>query len=165
VNALDFRLETSGVRATMGQEAASAKGANITVTIRFRTPDRKLLGDNPVLDHLDLIAGKVTGKVAPKLADGSPNPDYSKDTNDTTKVVRTFTSADWTQTPDGWTTMQYTTTADSSMYFRLRGTNLAPNTASQTDAAGNPLKDTASGADAARKSLWLYSNPIFVTVP
>ena len=32
------------------------------------------------------------------------------------------------------------------MYFRLRGTNLAPSTPNQTDAQGNPLSDTLSYA-------------------
>jgi hypothetical protein len=57
------------------------------------------------------------------------------------------------------------------MYFRLRGTNLAPNTPDETDAAGNPLPDylvTANqgidGAAEAWKDLWFYSNPIFVYV-
>ncbi len=53
----------------------------------------------------------------------------------------------------------------------LRGTNLAVNTASETDAAGNPLSDFLAtdnldldGADEAWADLWFYSNPIFVYV-
>ncbi len=76
-------------------------------------------------------------------------------------------------------------TANKDMYFRLRGTNLAPNTANETDAQGNPLVDEASYVDtpnpdpkAAVKTptvhgnlpeivwndLWFYSNPVFVSV-
>ena len=70
----------------------------------------------------------------------------------------------------------------ASMYFRLRGTNLAPNTPNQTDVGGNPLIDTLTYVtvpnpdpakagdvtintpDQAWADLWLYSNPIFVHV-
>ena len=57
------------------------------------------------------------------------------------------------------------------MYFRLRGTNLAPNTPYETDAQGNPLPDTLAtehlgldGPEEAWADLWFYSNPIFVRV-
>jgi len=58
------------------------------------------------------------------------------------------------------------------MYFRLRGTNLAPNTLNETDADGNPLADALvtiktpdiPAAERAWNDLWFYSNPIFVYV-
>ena len=60
---------------------------------------------------------------------------------------------------------------DGSMYFRLRGTNLAVSTPHETDAEGNPLSDFLAtdnlgldGADEAWADLWFYSNPIFVYV-
>jgi hypothetical protein len=54
------------------------------------------------------------------------------------------------------------------MYLLLRGTNLAPGTANQTDEAGNPLSDALAmeaGVDPltkARTDLWFSSNPIFI---
>ena len=60
---------------------------------------------------------------------------------------------------------------EKSMYFRLRGTNLAVNTPYETDAAGNPLSDFLAtdnlgldGAVEAWADLWFYSNPIFIYV-
>jgi hypothetical protein len=55
------------------------------------------------------------------------------------------------------------------MYYRLRGTNIAPNTPALTDSDGNPLADTpftsvrgTNTAETAFADLWFYSNPIFV---
>ena len=57
---------------------------------------------------------------------------------------------------------------DKNTYFRLRGTNLAPNTAFETDPDGNPLVDSEQkrldGVLEAWADLWFYSNPIFVYV-
>ena len=71
------------------------------------------------------------------------------------------------------------------MYFRLRGTNLAPGTTNQTDASGDPLVDTLTyqtlpNPDPAQVAaqptvtintpkqawadLWFYSDPVFVKV-
>ena len=108
VNALDFRVQSGAARGTMGQDFKVAKSSPVTITIRFRSPAKNNNGDAPVVDHIDLIAGQVRGKVAPTLADGTANPDYSKDTNETTSVVATFNATNWTTTPDGWTTMTYT---------------------------------------------------------
>jgi hypothetical protein len=65
--------------------------------------------------------------------------------------------------------MSYTiNNVDKSMYFRVRGSNSAPNTAGETDADGNPLADIGApttGNEQAWKDLWVYGNPIFVRVP
>jgi hypothetical protein len=53
------------------------------------------------------------------------------------------------------------------MYFRLRGTNLPPDTPNETDAEGNPLADSLVGANTVAKAwadLWFYSNPIYIQV-
>ena len=89
----------------------------------------------PVVDHIDLIAGEITGKIAP----GSP--DYTKATNESTKVIDTFSQPDFTVDREGWTVIRTMVNVDKNMYFRLRGTNLAPNTPDETDADGNPLPD------------------------
>jgi hypothetical protein len=74
----------------------------------------------PVVNHIDLIAGDITGEI------DSLSPDYTKATNDSTKVIASFTAADWEQDEDGYNTIVYRIeNANKSMYFRLRGTNLA----------------------------------------
>jgi len=112
------------------------------------------------VDHIDLIAGDITGKIDPS------NPDYIKDTNPTTKVLARFNRDNFTVTPDGWHKVTFKTTLSKNTYFRLRGTNIPPNTPEETDENGNPLVDslkkTLDGADEAWADLWFYSNPIFV---
>ncbi len=117
----------------------------------------------PVVDHVDLIAGNVTGLIDPS------SPEFkSNKTNPSTHVVQRFTSADWTVDGEGFNVI--TTTADnvtSDMYFRLRGTNLGLDVKNQTTAAGNPRLDMRMGTNTAAKAwadLWFYSNPIFVDV-
>ena len=103
------------------------------------------------------------------LKKGTGNPvkitDYKVDNNPTTKVIATFTAANWETDADGWHVIQYQARLDHDMYFRLRGTNLAPNTTNETDSYGNPLPDSLMGTNTPAKDwadLWFYSNPIFV---
>ena len=97
------------------------------------------------------------------------SPDYTKATNETTKVIATFTENDWNER-HGWKTIRYTIKdLDKDMYFRLRGTNVPAGTPFETDEDGNPLLDTLAtqnlgidGVEEAYADLWFYSNPIFV---
>jgi ribosomal protein S6 len=138
----------------------------LKLTIRFKSPEVNNNGDTPVVDHIDLIAGKITGMVDPE------SPDYTKATNETTKVIATFTAKDWKMDRNGYKVIKYQIKdLDDDMYFRLRGTNLAVNTLYETDAKGNPLSDFEAtdnlgldGAEEAWADLWFYSNPIFVYV-
>lgn len=178
INALDFNIAGGAGKGEMGGELKAKAGETVTVTIRFKSPDRNNyqypinggvnVNMRPVVDHIDLIAGDVT----PRAASGTPG--YSKDTNDSTKVIATFTSADWKQDKDGYNTVTYTYVAAKNQYFRLRGTNLGMNVAGETS-NGNPLPDlkTTVTEDNARfnainarnyNDLWFYSNPVFVTV-
>jgi hypothetical protein len=99
------------------------------------------------------------------------DPNYTNATNPSTNIIATFTENDW-QEKKGWKTIVYTIkNVDRSMYFRLRGTNLAPSTPYETDEQGNPLLDTLAtdnlgldGVEEAYADLWFYSNPIFVNV-
>ena len=45
-----------------------------------------------LVDHIDLIAGEITGPIDPS------SPDYTKATNETTKVIASFSPADWRTT-------------------------------------------------------------------
>jgi hypothetical protein len=128
--------------------------------------------NNPVLNHIDIIAGKVNGLIAPS------DPRYNIDSVTTTHIIARFdavgnvispngiVSGQWTELGNGWKEMTFTLPdVQDSMYFRLRGTNLGLNVFQETDANGNPLSDTLVGANDAIKAfsdLWFYSNPVFI---
>jgi hypothetical protein len=174
INALRFSVSSSSDTATMGQELILDKKEKVKIKIQFKSPQMNNNGDPVMVDHIDLISGEVTGFVAPGSAD------YTKDVNETTSVIATFTSADWEMDEDGWYTVVYHIKNPwKNMYFRLRGTNVASDTKCETDSAGNPLLDRADAdlnpdctdffatndkADEAWRDLWFYSNPIFVKV-
>lgn len=178
INALDFTVGAGADKATMGQDLAVGAGQTVTVTMRFRSPpvnnyQRPVNSGNlgnmvPKVHHVDLIVGDV----GPKAAPGTPA--YAIATNPSTRVLKRFTSADWTLGSDGYYSVTTTFTASKSQYFRLRGTNLAEDIAGLS-AGGEPLADQAvTTTDNATRhdqindrnygSLWFYSNPIFVSV-
>ena len=69
----------------MGQTLTVKKGQKIVVTIRFRSPATNNNGDRVRVNHIDLIAGNVTGRIAPvepRLHDSASNP--------SAHVVKTF---------------------------------------------------------------------------
>ncbi|KQO26893.1 S-layer protein [Acidovorax sp. Leaf76] len=178
INGLDFNATGAEGTATMGQDLKATKGETVTVRIRFKSPpvnnyQRPVSSGNlgnmtPKVDHIDLIAGDVGPRAQPGTAA------YQQATNASTRVVKRFTAADWTQESDGYYAMEITLPAAKSQYFRLRGTNLGENVAGLT-LQGEPLSDQpVKTADAATRhdqindrnygNLWFYSNPIFVSV-
>ncbi|MFC3747486.1 immunoglobulin-like domain-containing protein [Paenibacillus sp. GCM10012306] len=169
INALDFKASGDGREEAMGGELEVKQGDNVEVTIRFKSPAKNNNGDAVSVDHVELISGEVSGKVQPNT------PEYSKPTNDTTKVVARFTSADWTKDSEGYNVITYKPgAADKSRYYRLRGTNLGLNVPGETK-DGEPLLDVKNNTvDNATRfqeinsrnygDLWFYSNPIFVNV-
>ena len=176
IDGLKYTIKSGKKTATMGQSFQAKPGKRVTITISIHSPKQNANGDKPNVNHVDLIVGNVTGRLAP----GSP--DYTtKATNPSTRVWKTFTRRNWKTGKDGWKTMTVRVKAGNNTYFRLRGTNLAPNTPNQTDAQGNPLVDTLTYApipnpadggatmtaavnspDLAWADLWFYSNPIFL---
>jgi hypothetical protein len=121
-----------------------------------------------------LIAGEVTGKIAPS------DPDYTNPTNPTAGVIARF-ERHGGKDKNGFMTYVYQFKAEKSMYFRLRGTNMPVGTPNETDEDGNPLADSLAGNipcpdcpahcggelnyDAeAWSDLWFMSNPIYVMV-
>lgn len=174
IDRLDFRVEAKNERAVMGETLELKRGKSAEVKIRFRTPEKNELGDAPQVRAVQLIAGEVRPKAPKYLADGkTPNPAYAHDKNETAEVVALYQQADLKRSADGW----YETPAfkvrklKKDMYFRIRGTNMAPNTPHETDARGNPLPDSAvtenldlSATEAAQRDLWFYSNPVFVKI-
>jgi hypothetical protein len=194
----------------MGETLQARQGDDIAVYIvlrdpqgtnnspySFSNPSLMQIGVNqplnkPELDHVDLIGGKVTGKVSPtdtaKYAGliGSPAA-----TNPTAKILNTYFDADWKNLGHGWKVMSYRIeNISADQYVRLRGTNLPAAVPFETDSLGNPLLDfgaqqkipctdfacpshmatDAAGAKtssfdvAAWADLWFYSNPIFIDV-
>ncbi|WP_138754505.1 immunoglobulin-like domain-containing protein [Paenibacillus sinopodophylli] len=170
INALDFRLSGNGDTKEMGEELQVSPGDDLLVTIRFKSPQKNNNGDPVKVDHIDLIAGEVTGKAQ------AGTPAYSKATNDTTKVLKRFTSSDWTVDAEGYYAMTYELpSVDVNQYFRLRGTNLGTDVAGETS-SGEPLLDpkTTTADNETRfaeinkrnySDMWFYSNPIFLDVP
>ena len=169
--------------ATMGQKLVVRPGAEIVVSVvvrdpagtnfspyTFPNPSLLQIGVNqplnaPVLDHIDLIQGLVTGYKTPGSADYSgewPRNTAWLHTDGTTAdlsavpaaaknlsagVIRTFNGSGWstvTSTVDSTTFLKMTyriPAVAASQYVRLRGTNMPASVPSETDANGNPLSD------------------------
>ena len=162
VDELEFSAQGDGRKVTMGRDALVVpRGTGVVVTVRFHTPSVNNHGDSPKVDHLDLISGDVTGPAVRGEAS------WDASTNPSTRVAKTFKASDLQQLGDGWYTVSYRVpNVQGPLYLRLRATNLAPGTPGLTDAAGNPLMDAAgvNSAEKAWKSLWFYSNPVWIDV-
>ena len=184
-------MTTTGC-ATMGEKLVVPAGSDIVVgiTVRdpagtnyspytFANPSLKQIGvtvpiNMPVLDHIDLIGGLVSGYRTPgaanysgewpkntnwlhadgTTADLSVVPDAAK--NVTTALLKTFSGSGataWksvTSPVDGSTflTMSFRIPAVSaSQYVRLRGTNMPAAVPFETDGNGNPLPDVFTNAN------------------
>ena len=147
--------------ATMGEKLVVAPGADVVVAIAvrdpqgtnnspysFSNPSLKQIGmtqalNAPVLDHLDLIGGNVTGYVSPTDAARYAGLEGSAAaSNASTALKKVFNSTNWTASADGVRVMSIRIPAvKASQYFRLRGTNLPASTPFETNADGNPLND------------------------
>jgi hypothetical protein len=162
IDGLDFKAAASTGSATMGGTLNVAKGATVTVTVKWHSPAVNNHGDVPKVNHVDLISGNVTGKISPT------SPAYTTQvTNSSTKVAARFTTASL-KASKGWYSSTFTIKPTADMYFRLRGTNQGLNVFNQTDANGNPLMDDLEGLNDNVKcwmDIWFYSNPIFINVP
>ena len=169
------RLEFSVGNATMGQTYTTDRGS-VKVRILVRDPETDNNNvytslTNPLLDHIDLIAGEMREKVAPGT------PEYSNGTYDKVKVIARFdakggvvdgngiTSVKWEDLGGGLKLVEYTLDITGDTYFRLRGTNHGLNKTGETDANGNPAADAnGNNLQKAFEDLWFYSNPVFVKV-
>jgi hypothetical protein len=174
--------------ATMGEKLVVPQGADIVVAIVVRDPsgsnnspytfDNPSLAqvgirqplNSPVLDHVDVIRGKVSGYKQPGSADYAgqwPNdwianplmanvPAAAR--NPTAALLKTFNGATWkaVQGDPEFRKMSLRIPAlAASQYLRLRGTNLPPSVPYETDASGNPLADLVTNA----------SNPANLAIP
>lgn len=164
INDLYFSAESSGERSTMGESLPVSQGKPVAISIRFRSPEKNHNVDRPKVQTVQLIMGEVTGKIDPS------SPDYNKGTNESTRVVKQFTSEGF-KTKDGWTEISFQIPKlDKNSYLRIRGTNHLPGTEFETDPQGHPLPDSLAtnlnldGPAEAWADLWFYSNPIFLEV-
>jgi hypothetical protein len=165
--------------ATMGEKLVVRPGAEIVVAIvvrdpsgtnyspySFNNPSLAQVGiqqplNQPVLDHVDVIRGLVTGYKQPGSADyagawpntwiQNPNlntvPAAAKNTS--AALLKTFNSATWTAVAGNteFKKMSFRIPAvQASQYVRLRGSNLPANVPFETDANGNPLADLWTNA-------------------
>ena len=169
IDALQFDAQSSRRKVAMGETLQVKNGEDVKIKIKFKSPTVNQNGDTPAVDHIDLIAGDITGMIEPGT------PAYTDPTNPTTRVIATFNASNWKECDideDGYTTMVFKLkNVEKSMYFRLRGSNVPPCSEYETDCDGNPLADSLAteflgldGAEEAYADLWFYSNPIFVEV-
>ena len=176
--------------ATMGEKLVVRPGADIVIAIALRdpagtsyapysfaNPSLAQVGINqplnkPVLDHVDVIRGMVTGYKAPGSADYAGewprNANWLKADGTTTglatvpaaakntsaAVLKTFGngSTAWTSVQSGVDNSVFLKMSlripavQASQYVRLRGTNLPAAVPYETDANGNPLADVYTNA-------------------
>jgi hypothetical protein len=178
--------------ATMGEKLVVRPGAELVVAVALRDPagtnyspyafpNPSLLQvginqpiNQPVLDHVDLIRGLVSGYRQPGAADYAGewprNTDWLRTDgtttglanvpaaakNTTAAVIRTFNGAGaspWVKVSSGvdntgFLKMSYRIPAvTASQYVRLRGSNMPASVPYETDASGNPLADLYTNAN------------------
>ncbi|WP_105615542.1 CehA/McbA family metallohydrolase domain-containing protein [Vallitalea okinawensis] len=160
IKTLEFTISYYNKEATMGEEITVSNGANVTIALRYKSPEINNNGDRVKVDHIDLIMGEVTEIREPGTEA------YNQDINPTAEIIKIFTNKDWTLDDDGFYSMTYTFEATKNQYFRLRGTNQRIGDSSYLDQEGNPKMDpfNESTEKMAWENLWFYSNPIFLHV-
>jgi hypothetical protein len=195
----------------MGEKLQVRSGTEVVVAIVLRDPDGPNFSpytfnnpslaqigieqplNRPVLDHVDVIRGMVTGFRKPGGADyagawpnqwltavpgavtntvdltsaDSPVPAAAR--NPSAALYRTFNSSSWrafSGDPE-FKVMSFRIPAAqvmNSQYLRLRGTNLPPSTPWETDANGGPLTDQWTNAGASA-NLRIPCNVVGSNVP
>jgi hypothetical protein len=164
---------------SMGGKLTVRPGTDIAVAIVARDPDATNYSpysfDNPsllqvgirqpinapVLDHVDVIRGLVSGYRQPGAADYAgqwpntwlANPDMATvpaaAKNTSAAVMRSFNAASWKTVVGNpeYKAMSFRIPAVvASQYVRLRGTNMPASVPFETDADGNPLTDVHTNA-------------------
>ena len=141
---LSIVAEAEGQTAESGGALKVRSGANVRLTVRFLDPTRaNANGDDPRVARLDVIAGDVLG----------PATDRNADRNPTVRVVARYTSREWKATGDERTVTTVFPNVRQSFYARVRGTSGSELEPAMDPRGENPWTD-----------LWMYSNPVFLTV-
>ncbi|MBC7727196.1 MAG: hypothetical protein H7242_06210 [Microbacteriaceae bacterium] len=188
--------------ATMGEKLVVRPGAEIVVSIvvrdpsgsnyspyTFNNPSLAQIGvsqplDQPVLDHIDVIRGLVTGYKTPGAADYSgqwpTNTDWLRSDgstadlsvvpaaakNTSAAILKTFSknAGGWTDAGNDFLKMTFRIPAvTASQYVRLRGSNLPASVPYETDASGNPKADLFTNAGNGTTDLVKLKIPCTVT--
>jgi hypothetical protein len=181
--------------ATMGGKLRLNPGEDYVVAIAVRDPEGKnhspytftnpslaQVGitqplNKPVLDHIDVIRGIVSGYKKPGTPEYSgqwpndwlENPNMANvpaaAKNTTAAVLKTYGEATW-KSKDEFKVMSFRVPGVlKSQYLRLRGTNLPAAVPFETDANGNPLPDLYTNAgDPTQLKIPCTVNPT-VTIP
>lgn len=182
--------------ATMGEKLKVRPGAEVVVAIvvrdpsginfspySFANPSLAQVGINqplnaPVLDHVDVIRGMVTGYKQPGSADYAgewpdqwiQNPDMARvpaaAKNTTAALYKTFNESTWATAsgnPEYKTMVFRIPAVSASQYIRLRGTNLPAGVPYETDANGNPLSDVYTNDSADNRAVAPMTIPCTVT--
>jgi len=203
-----FTASANGVTKTMGQTLEAKPGDTVTVEMRmvvpasnnspyqFSNPLLKQIGtfqpiNKPLLDHVDLITGDITGVIPPTSANYAVANTTEAVYNPSARVAQTFNKNNSAVIPQaiGNTLVAFTATltaGSTPSYVRARGTNMAPAVPNVTDSQGNPLIDTSIDnvvcddpacpahlptVNGTRRvdfdveawsNLWFYANPIFI---
>ncbi|KAA9301765.1 LPXTG cell wall anchor domain-containing protein [Aerococcus sanguinicola] len=188
ITGLEFSIEQADQKAVMGGDLKAQHGQDARLVIRFKegtvnnykpiTPDHQSVVTNqPQLDHIDVISGRILG----------PSADKTQATNPTAEVIYRIDRDQFGEKDaEGYYTVILPIQVDQDRYYRLRGTNHGLNVPGETDAEGNPLPDyhltkpqqEEGESDASYvermavhlnevndrnySDLWFYSNPIFV---
>jgi hypothetical protein len=168
--------DVSAKCATMGGRLRIKPNEDVVVAIAVRDPEGENYSpytfanpslaqvgivqplNQPVLDHLDVIRGLVTGARKPSDPnyagqwpnDWLENPDMNNvpaaAKNTTAALLRTFGDSTWTQHGEYKVMSFRIQKVKDPQYVRLRGTNLPPAVPYETDANGNPLPDLYTNA-------------------
>ena len=174
INALDFTAQANDDEVPMGGKADGPGGRTMVPKIRFKSPKSNNNQDKPVVDHIDLIAGDITGKIP------TYSPEYANATNPSTRVIKTFTSHDWKYDRDGYKVITYPIKlqriSNSTDLTKWRGVDsafavpimlLAPWKSTSPTIIMTRPKSPSTATTALQNAnawadLWFYSNPIFV---
>lgn len=121
------------------------RGADVELQLSLRLASRRNLGGVlPVLDHVDLIAGDITGPAADRDAQRAPSA----------RTVARWRPRDGTLRGEVLTFRHRFPRVRRDFYLRVRGSNTSV-AAPVVDPPGvDPWQD-----------LWFYTNPIFIRVP
>jgi hypothetical protein len=169
IDVLEFNLISDDV-ADMGQTLNCEDGYALAEIV-IRDPEtNNNFGMNPILDHVDIIMGDITGMVEPT------DTNYNTPEATSTRIIARFDKTGGVTSPDGIESKQWMDIDNGEIllyfairvvdgcYIRLRGTNQPLGEAGETDENGNPLLDFEMGDNDSTKAvndLWFYSNPIF----
>jgi hypothetical protein len=160
IDELEFSAKSQGKTKMMGQTLKVKKGKAVTIKVKvhdpktpnycpfdFNNPSLAQVGieqplNMPELDHIDVIAGTITGNEPMTVfdADGNPDPaatDYGTDA----RVIETF-YREYGKDKKGYLTFVMKIWPKEDMFIRLRGTNLPAGVPYETDEFGNPLADS-----------------------